>query len=369
MADRKIRVAVIGTAGLPARYGGFETLTDYLTSRLGDKIEFSVFCPSTPDEEKLTSYNGARLIYLPFKANGAASILYDIFAIVISVFAFDRLLILGSGGAVILPLLFPFRQKFVLNFGGFEWAREKWGWMGRTYLKLAESLGVRFSGTVIADNQYFVDYISSEYKTRCLLVEYGGDHCKASDVISDDFAVQYPFIHERYFLSVSRAQEDNNIHLLLHVFARLPQQKIVIVSNWDVSEYGRTLKKKYAGRPNIVLLDAIYDLNTLNAIRTECYVYIHSHSFCGTAPSLVEIMNLGKPVFSFLAQTNLETTERKASYFNTADELEKLVASTSETEVVELGKRMKEIALRRYTWYIIASKYFDALNKGLQKSI
>ena len=249
----------------------------------------------------------------------------------------------------------------MLNFGGLEWARDKWGWLGRAYLKWAESIGVRFSDTVIADNQHFVDYVSTEYGIRSRLIEYGGDHCTVVDHVGSDLVNIYPFLRERYYLSVSRAQEDNNIHLLLEAFDRMPQHKIVIVSNWNVSEYGRTLKAKYSGIDNLVLLDAIYDLRVLNAIRSGCYVYIHSHSFCGTAPSLVEIMSLGKPVYSFHAYTNLETTERKALFFSTPDDLEKLIVCTGEQVVAELGNNMKEIASRRYTWDVIAKKYYDAL--------
>jgi len=361
MINIRPKIAIIGTAGLPARYGGFETLTDYLTSQLKDKINFVVYCPATPVAQRLRSYNGAQLVYLPFKANGPQSIVYDVVSILLSVFSCDRLLILGSGGAVILPLLFSFRRKFILNFGGLEWKRSKWGRMTRAYLKLTESIGVKFSNDVIADNQYFVNYILSEYDKNSTLIEYGGDHCVEVKNLHNKLHEHYPFLGEKYFLSVSRAQEDNNIHLLLEAFRGLENYKLVVVSNWNTSNYGRDLKIRYSGFSNIILLDAIYDLNVLNAIRSGCFVYLHSHSFCGTAPSLVEMMNLGKPVLSFNAQTNLETTERKALFFNSSDDIRVLVQDTSTSDLLAIGVAMKEIARRRYTWNIIIKKYLEVL--------
>lgn len=366
VANRKPKIAIIGTAGLPARYGGFETLADYLTSQLSDKIDFVVYCPATPIEQRLKSYNAAQLVYLPFKANGSQSIVYDIVSILLSVFSCDRLLILGSGGAVILPVLFLFRRKFVLNFGGLEWKRAKWGKLTRAYLKLTEFLGVRFSGKVIVDNQYFVDYVSSEYDKQSTLIEYGGDHCVEVKNCNDKIREQYPFLGEKYFLSVSRAQEDNNIHLLLEAFFGIENYKLVVVSNWDTSTYGRDLKSRYSGVANLVLLDAIYDLSVLNAIRSGCFVYIHSHSFCGTAPSLVEMMNLGKPVLSFDAPTNFETTERKALFFKTPEDIKELVQNTYSSDFMAIGVAMKEIAYRRYRWNIITNKYLEALSIQFQ---
>lgn len=359
--ERKPIVAIIGTAGLPPRYGGFETLANFLTERLRDRFDFLVYCPGAPLKQRVASYNGARLVYLPFKANGPQSIVYDVVSIIRSVASCDRLLILGSGGAVILPFLFAFKSKFVLNFGGLEWERAKWGALTRFYLKLTEALGVRFSGKIIADNQCFVDYIRAEYGKCSHLIEYGGDHCAAPTGTNSDLRKKYDFLGSDYFLSVSRAQPDNNIHLLLESFAALVDYRLVVVSNWGVSEYGRSLKERYSGSPNMVLLDAIYDMDVLNSIRSLCHVYIHSHSFCGTAPSLVEIMNLGKPVLSFDAPTNRQTTEGRALYFSTAEELGGLVAGTPASVLGEMGAAMREIAARRYTWDVIASKYADCL--------
>ena len=99
------KVAIIGTNGLPPKYGGFETMTNYLTKFKNDEFHFFVFCGNTPKSQQLIEYNGAKLIYLPFNSNGFQSIIYDIVSIIISWFKYDALIILGTPGSIILIFL------------------------------------------------------------------------------------------------------------------------------------------------------------------------------------------------------------------------------------------------------------------------
>ena len=163
-------------------------------------------------------------------------------------------------------------------------------------------------------------------------------------------------------MSVSRAQPDNNLHLLLEAFSKTPDNNLVLVSNWDKFDYGIKLKKKYVNFNNIYIVEAIYNLSILDTIRSNAKAYIHSHTYCGTAPSLVEAMNLGLPIISFKVDTNIKTTENKAKFFTTSNDLIKVVNSISDSEIIDLGNKMKEIAKRRYSWEIISNKYSKLIN-------
>jgi len=351
------KIAIIGTAGLPASYGGFETMTDYLTKHRNQDFDFSVFCGKTPKNIQLKSYNGAQLIYLPLKANGIQSIPYDVLSIFKSWFTYDTLVILGTGGCFVLPLLKLFKKtKTIINFGGLEWKRDKWPWYILKYLKLTESIAIKQATHIVADNQYFCDYISKEYNVKAKLIEYGGDHVSCKP-ISCQLIDQYPFLDTEYAISVSRAQPDNNLHLLLEAYAKSPQQNLALVSNWDNFEYGRKLKQQYKEYPNIFMVDAVYDLEILDVIRSNAKVYIHSHTFCGTAPSLVEAMNLNLPIIAYDVPTNHETTENKAMFFKTVEDLIYIIQNVTKDELTENRKKMSEIAQRRYTWEKISTKY------------
>ncbi len=130
--EKKRKVAIIGTVGLPANYGGFETMIKYLTLQKNKDLDITVYCQKTPKEKQLKEYNGCKLVYLPFLANGPQSIIYDITAIIISWFKFDSLLILGTPGCIILPIMRIFKKsRTIVIFGGLEWARDKWGALGK----------------------------------------------------------------------------------------------------------------------------------------------------------------------------------------------------------------------------------------------
>lgn len=358
----KKKVAIIGSAGLPANYGGFETMTDFLTKFKKDEFQFFVFCGKTKKEIQLDKYNGAKLIYLPFNANGGQSIIYDIVSICKSWFKYDALIILGSAGCIILPFLnFLKKTKTIVNFGGLEWKRDKWNYFIRKYLKFSEKIAIKHSSYIVADNQSFCSYIKEEYNKESELIEYGGDHV-SSIKPSLDLKKRYKFLKEKYYVSVSRAQYDNNLHLLLKAFSKTPEKKLVLVSNWDKFKYGIELKEKYSNFDNIYIVDAIYDLSILDVIRSNAEAYIHSHTYCGTAPSLVEAMNLGLAIISFNVDTNIKTTENKAKYFKTFNDLIEILNNTSDSEISTLGDTMKEIAKTRYSWDVISNKYSKLIN-------
>jgi len=357
----KKKVAIVGTNGLPSKYGGFETLTNYLTLYLQDKYGFIVYCSKNNSPKRLKEFNSAKLIHLPLNANGVQSIFYDIISMLHAVFFADILLILGTPGAIILPILKLFKKKIIVNFGGLEWKRDKWPIYVRKYLKFTEMIAVKFSDLVVADNQFFVDYIKKEYKVNSKLIEYGGDH-----IINQNFDVnlyqKYPFVFDKYIISVSRAQIDNNIHILLESFEKsISEFKLVIISNWEKSIYGITLKKKYFGKKNIILLDAIYNQEELDFLRNKAQLYIHTHSFCGTAPSLVEAMNHKLPVICFDVETNRFTTENKSKYFKDINDLKEILNHLDSNVLDTLSKEMISIAYKRYRWEIISQKYEEIL--------
>ena len=152
------------------------------------------------------------------------------------------------------------------------------------------------------------------------------------------------------------------MELILNAFSRLPKSKIVIVGNWDIDKYSTDLREKFMNYNNIYLLDAIYDLNELNFIRSNANLYIHGHSAGGTNPALVEAMNLGLPIFAYESVYNQFTTNFKAKFFKTFEELLKLIKNSSENELSKLGIKMREIAIENYTWDIISKKYKKILN-------
>ena len=356
---KKNKIAIIGTVGVPAKYGGFETLTEHLIENLDNEYDLSVYCSGVAykKETRKAYYRNAKLVYIPLKANGIQSIIYDAISIFHALFYADTLLILGVSGAFMLPFVKMFtKKKIIISIDGIEWKREKWSFLAKSYLFWAEHLAVKYSHIDISDNESIQNYTAMRYGSLSRIIEYGADHTFMVKPLRAD-KVEFPFLKSPYAFSVCRIEPENNIHEILKAFSILPKYHIVIVGNWENSEYGANLKSRYGDFSNILLLDPIYDQRKLDVIRGNAMLYIHGHSAGGTNPSLVEAMYLGLPIMAFDVSYNRVTTEDQAQYFSDSDSLQKLIISSSFKTLHDTAVTMKSIALRRYTWEVVAAKY------------
>lgn len=350
------KVSVVGIVGLPACYGGFETLVENLESFKSDTVHYTVFCSSKSYDSRPRQYKSADLKYIPLSANGMPSILYDIVSIFKSCLSrSDVILVLGVSGCVVLPLVKLFsNSKIVTNIDGLEWKRNKWNKLAKRFLKFSEYFAVKYSDVVITDNQAISDYVETEYGKKSYTIAYGGDHAllalnKPSNGVSFGTEIEYS-------LALCRIEPENNVHLILEAYAN-SEKKLKFIGNWDSSEYGRYLKSKYSMFRNIDIIDPIYDLEELYWLRKNCLLYVHGHSAGGTNPSLVEIMHFGKPVLAFDCIFNRYTTNDQAFYFDTSEKLLQLINELIYTDSVEVGNLMKKTAEENYVWNKIASSY------------
>ena len=351
------KIAIIGTVGLPANYGGFETLVEYITKELYQDFDITVYCSAKSYSEKLITYNNCKLHYINMEPNGMQSILYDMRAIFHALKYADVLLILGVSGCITLPFIKLFsRKKIIVNIDGLEWKRQKWNRFAKWFLKLSERLAVKAADAVIGDNKVIQDYVAQTYSKKAHLIAYGGNHCSARS-LSQKTLKKHPFLNAKYAFKVCRIEPENNIEIILEAFSKKDSLPLVIIGNWDNSTFGQQMKLKYQDFKNLFLLEPIYNQNILNEIRSNCYLYIHGHSAGGTNPSLVEAMWLGLPIIAYDINYNIETTENKGRYFSNKIDLINQLKSLNKTEISIMGVEMKNIAKERYTWSGISEKY------------
>ena len=355
------KVAIIGTVGVPANYGGFETLIENI---IGDNtpsdVQYTIYCSSSNYSNKIKKYKKAQLKYISLEANGIQSIFYDIISLIKASINNDIILILGVSGCCFLPIYRLFSQnKLIINIDGLEHRRAKWNKWIKQFLKFSEAMAIKYADTIISDNKAIQDYVKKEYNHDSILIAYGGDHVFTN--ISTEFEFQilqkYKLTKNQYSFSVCRIEPENNIHITLEAFKQ-NGEILVFVGNWSKSDYGKKLLEQYKSCPNLILLPPIYDLNILNALRKNCFAYIHGHSAGGTNPSLVEAMFFNKPILAYDVTYNRETTCNQALYFKDETELQTILNTLKQNnEGCLIGKKMLSIAQKYYTWNNIAKQY------------
>lgn len=343
-------ISVIGTVGVPACYGGFESLVEnLLPSR---KIDL-IYCTRKAYENELSEYKGSRLKYWSLDANGVQSIPYDVISIVHSLlFTKNDLLVLGVSGAIAIPFFKLFsKRKVVTNIDGLEWKRAKWGKTAKWFLKFSEKVAVKFSDKVIADNAAIAEHVLTAYNKQAKVIAYGGDHAVKGYL---------PAEKEAFSLALCRIEPENNVKMILEAYAQVPNQSLKFIGNWNNSEFGKELKNRFGVFNNIELIDPIYDLEQLFKLRSKAARYIHGHSAGGTNPSLVEMMFFDLPIYCFDCNYNRASTEDKAMYFSSSEHLVELL--NTKNEDLTIAKQMLEVSKRRYTWSIVKQQYENLFN-------
>lgn len=349
------QVAIVGIQGIPARYGGFESLVENI---IGENcsldIQYTVFCSSKDMPKRIAIYKRCRLKYIPLRANGIQSITYDITAMTCTLYGYDTILVLGTSGCIFLPVLkLLCRKKIIVNIDGLEHRREKWGKMAKRFLRLSEAIACKVADTIIADNKIIQDYVNDTYHRKAELIAYGGDHVlqEVEQWKQKDTLELYGLTKGEYAISICRIEPENNCHVILEALSKT-NKRFVFIGNWQHSSYAKKLKEKYSNIRNISLLESIYDIETLYTLRNNADMYIHGHSAGGTNPSLVEAMFFNCPIICYDVAYNRATTNNMANYFSDSNDLiNKLTYCTPQ------NPSLTQFAKENYTWKHIATQY------------
>lgn len=358
----RLRIGLVGTVGVPGRYGGFETLAEQLARRISPEMaRFIIYCQRSAYPEEFprpdTSFAGHRRVFVPLRANGPISMLHDALAMLHAslVARVDLMLVLGYSGAWALPLIRLLRPRMaiVTNIDGMEWRRDKFGPIAKRVLRLLEDFAVRFSHRIIIDNAALVPLAQAAHTgLEPMLIAYGGDHTLVSPGVSP-ISVGSP-----YYLSIARIEPENNCEMILQAFGAQPSSRLVFVGNWNASAYGRDLRKRFSSRPNLHLLDPIYDLAILSALRVGACGYVHGHSVGGTNPSLVEALFHTARLLAFDCPFNRCTLDGHGSYYGDAEALRSLLIVEDDLDIAPSA--MEDLRLR-YQWGVIADAYLAAM--------
>ena len=345
MKNRKL--LILGTRGIPAKHGGFETFAERLALYLVERQwDVTVYC-QTPTKKLLEkNWKGVNLVEIPVPKNDALStIIFDFKSTLHAVKKEGIVLLLGYNTAI-FSLLYRLRNKTnVINMDGLEWQREKWKPIEKAWLYLNEHFGAYFSNHIIADHPEIKNHIASYIKReKITVISYG-----AQQVVDADAACLRPYdlLADRYALIVARPEPENSILEIVSAFSKKKRGlKLVVLGNYYPHEYPYHQKVMMAASDEVIFTGGIYKKEAVEALRFYTKLYIHGHTVGGTNPSLVEALAAGTPVLAHDNRFNHWVAGSGAHYFkNQAHCIQKLDQLLWDADELE---KMKIASIKRY---------------------
>lgn len=377
-------VFVIGSKGIPSKYGGFETFVDKLTEyKKSSNIKYHVACLAADSEDEF-EYNNARCFNVKVPNIGAAkAVYYDIKALD---YTYKYIVENEIKNAIVYilacrigPIMNYYKKRFeklgvpiLLNPDGHEWKRAKWNKVIRDYWKFSEKLMIKNTDYVICDSVAIEEYIKKEYekyKPKTTFIAYGAT-VKISPNINEDaykeWLSKWNLNGNDYYLIVGRFVPENNYELMIKEFINSGTTKsLVIVTNVEENKFYNKLRKStnFDLDTRIKFVGTIYDQDLLYQVRTHAFAYLHGHEVGGTNPSLLEALATTSLNLLLDVQFNKEVGGNAALYFskaqNSLSSTIELADRLSKFEIDEKAKQAKQRIADKYSWKSIVKKYED----------
>src|SRR5205823_1566536 len=357
-----MRIAILGTRGVPASYGGFETFAEQLSTRLAARgHQVTVYCRSHYVSPRQLEYRGVRLQVLP-------TIRHKYFDTVVHAFLsalhatsrrYDAALICNAANAPFIPILRMMGTPVVINVDGLEHKRKKWNWLARRYYLLAERLATWLPNETVTDARVIQDYYLAQYKQQTTMIAYGAEVERTPDRAA---VRQWGVEPNRYVLYVSRLEPENNAAMVIEAFRRVrtPHKLLVVGDAPYAHEYIRHLRALARRDRRIVFTGFVFG-DAYRALQQNAYCYVHATEVGGTHPALLEAMGYGNCVLTLAAPENVEVVGEAGIPYADARELAaQLQRVLRDGAIVNQYRQRAQARVReRYDWEHVVDEYED----------
>ena len=364
---------MLGTRGVPARYGGFETAVEEIGSRLaswGHRV--SVY--SRNPDQTLKVHRGMRVVNMPSLQHRFTDTLSHTAVSSVHAMVRDRpdvVVVMNSGNAPLIPPLVRAGIPTVVHMDGLESRRGKWRGIGARYYRWAERKAVKWSDRVIADSREIQKIIESEYLCRAEFIPYGA----AVMAPGTDRLEELDLVRRDYHLVVARFEPENHVLEAVQGYRISEESRpLVVVGSSPYSHwYTQKVNDAAEGDGRIRLVGGVYDQDLLDQLYGNCRTYIHGHSVGGTNPSLLRAMGAGAPVMAFECVFNREVLADKGLFWSSVEHLTDYFDDVAHSEsgddldrqLTEFSRMGQERITRDYSWDSVARDYERVLEEVL----
>lgn len=362
---KPLTISMIGTRGIPANYGGFETAVEEVGRRLADRGHRVLVY--SRGESAPSAYLGMERVRLPaLRRKQLETLSHTGFSVVHSVVrdAPDVALVFNAANAPFLPLLRARRIPTALHMDGLEWKRAKWGANGKRYYRWAEELGVRWADALIADAPGIADYYQAEFGVPTELIRYG------AKIVSDlptSGVQELGLVPDQYHLVVARFEPENHVLEIIEGYHRSrARHPLAVVGSAPYSaDYTSQIERIAASDDRIRLLGGVWDQDLLDALYQHAFTYVHGHSVGGTNPSLLRAIGAGTGVVAYDVDFNREILGAEGGYFTTAADVATSLEAAEDdpVRVAAGGAALQDRARQDFVWDSVAADYEDLASR------
>ena len=355
-----MRIAILGTRGIPASYGGFETFAEHLSTRLVARgHEVTVYGRAHYVSPRQLEYHGVQLKVLPTIRHKYFDTVVHCFLSTIHAVSgrFDAALICNAANAPFAPILRLTGTPVALNVDGLEHKRKKWGWLGRRYYLAAERLATMLPNVMVTDAQVIQDYYLARYDAESQMIAYGSEVERRPDRAA---VRRWRAEPNRYVLYVSRLEPENNARLVIEAFKKVrTAYRLLIVGDAPYAhDYITDLKERARGDKRIVFTGFVFGQD-YRALQQNAYCYVHATEVGGTHPALLEAMGYGNCVLTLATPENIEAVgDAGIPYADEFDLAEKLQRVLRDGSLVQSYRNRAQIRVQRYyDWDRVVDQY------------
>ncbi|MCG2610364.1 DUF1972 domain-containing protein [Flavobacterium sp. SM15] len=365
-----MKIAILGTRGIPNYHGGFEQFAEFFSVYLQKKgVEVYVYCSSIHPYKEEKYQNVPRIVCSDAedKIGTAGQFIYDLNCILDARKRnFDVILQLGYTSSSIWSFLFPRKALIVTNMDGLEWKRTKYSPMVQRFLKFAEKLAVKHSDYLISDSIGIQEFLKKKYQKDSEYIAYGATLFETPDFGKIKHIVESPY---SYDLLIARMEPENNIEIIVKGYIKKESpRKLLLIGNHNGTKFGKYLFETYGSHPSIEFLGSIYDMNVLDNLRYYSNLYFHGHSVGGTNPSLLEAMACSCCIVAHDNVFNKSILAEDAFYFSDDDQLAShLSLDKNQVAIANKVENNKNKIRYQFDWEVINKAYLDFIEKCVQE--
>lgn len=353
-----MKIAILGTRGVPNYYGGFEQFAEFFCEYLAQKgHDIWVYnSHNHPFQEKV--FKGANIIHKhdpEYKLGTFGQFIYDFNCIIDSRKRnFDIILQLGYTSNSIWFFLLPKKPIIITNMDGIEWKRTKYSRPVQQFLKFAERLAAVTSDYLVADSLGIQKFLKNRYKKESTYIAYGAH---PFDNPNETFLQEYKVEKGNFNMIMARFEPENNLDMVLEGVALQNDKTPILVIGKHETKYGEYLKNKFKSHNNIRFLGGIYNLEHLDNLRYYSNLYFHGHSVGGTNPSLLEAMASQALVIAHNNDFNKGVLQENAYYFNNPDEIKNILATIKKNDNLPMVANNYKAIVKNFNWNKINDEY------------